>query len=144
MTPATRRRDRRCPGRAGCFQDERGTELFDLPDAPRPAEDTPAPPRLLPEFDNLLLSHADRTRVVPADLRGRTWSGNQAHRVFLLDGFLAGIWHLDEGKERTTLTLEPFARVTRSDRAALVAEAERTLLLMTPSGAAYDVVMAES
>ncbi|MEK9522931.1 winged helix DNA-binding domain-containing protein [Streptomyces venezuelae] len=126
------------------FQDERGTELFDLPDAPRPAEDTPAPPRLLPEFDNLLLSHADRTRVVPADLRGRTWSGNQAHRVFLLDGFLAGIWHLDEGKERTTLTLEPFARVTRSDRAALVAEAERTLLLMTPSGTAYDVVMAES
>ncbi|MFC9793568.1 winged helix DNA-binding domain-containing protein [Streptomyces sp. NPDC127584] len=126
------------------FQDERGTELFDLPDAPRPDEDTPAPPRLLPEFDNLLLSHADRTRVVPADLRGRTWSGNQAHRVFLLDGFLAGIWRLDEGKERTTLTLEPFARVTRSDRAALVAEAERTLLLMTPSGTAYDVVIAGS
>ncbi|MFE6714144.1 winged helix DNA-binding domain-containing protein [Streptomyces sp. NPDC057695] len=126
------------------FQDERGTELFDLPDAPRPDEDTPAPPRLLPEFDNLLLSHADRTRVVAADLRGRTWSGNQAHRVFLLDGFLAGIWRLDEGKERTTLTLEPFARVTRSDRAALVAEAERTLLLMTPSGTAYDVVIAGS
>ncbi|MGW2303501.1 winged helix DNA-binding domain-containing protein [Streptomyces sp. NPDC001809] len=126
------------------FQDERGTELFDLPDAPRPDEDTPAPPRLLPEFDNLLLSHADRTRVVPADLRGRTWSGNQAHRVFLLDGFLAGIWHLDEGKERTTLTLEPFARVTHADRAALVSEAERTLLLMTPSGTAYDVLIAES
>ncbi|WP_338492458.1 winged helix DNA-binding domain-containing protein [Streptomyces sp. SJL17-4] len=124
------------------FQDERGTELFDLPDAPRPDEDTPAPPRFLPEFDNLLLSHADRTRVVPAELRGRTWTGNQAHRVFLLDGFLAGIWHLDEGKDRTTLTVEPFAHVTRSQRAALTAEAERTLRLMNPQGARYDIVHA--
>ncbi|MFJ8660884.1 winged helix DNA-binding domain-containing protein [Streptomyces sp. NPDC093795] len=122
------------------FQDERGTELFDLPDAPRPDEDTPAPPRFLPEFDNLLLSHADRTRVVPAELRGRTWSGNQAHRVFLLDGFLAGIWHLDEAKDRTILTVEPFAHVTRGERAALTAEAERTLRLMTPQDVPYDIV----
>ncbi|WP_318212842.1 winged helix DNA-binding domain-containing protein [Streptomyces sp. SJL17-1] len=126
------------------FQDERGTELFDLPDAPRPDEDTPAPPRFLPEFDNLLLSHADRTRVVPAELRGRTWTGNQAHRVFLLDGFLAGIWHLDEGKDRTTLTLGPFARVTRGERGALTSEAERTLQLMSPPGTPYDIVLAES
>ncbi|WP_306325698.1 winged helix DNA-binding domain-containing protein [Streptomyces venezuelae] len=122
------------------FQDERGTELFDLPDAPRPDEDTPAPPRFLPEFDNLLLSHADRTRVVPADLRGRTWTGNQAHRVFLLDGFLGGIWHLDEGKDRTTLTIEPFVPVSRAQRASLAAEAERTLRLMTPSDIPYEIV----
>ncbi|MFD4320778.1 winged helix DNA-binding domain-containing protein [Streptomyces sp. NPDC058548] len=124
------------------FQDERGTELFDLPDAPRPDEDTPAPPRFLPEFDNLLLSHADRGRVVPAEHKGRTWTGNQSHRVFLLDGFLAGIWHLDEGEERTTLTVEPFTHVTRSQRAALTAEAERTLRLMTPQGTRYDIVHA--
>ncbi|MER5310642.1 winged helix DNA-binding domain-containing protein [Streptomyces sp. NPDC002773] len=122
------------------FQDERGTELFDLPDAPRPDEDTPAPPRFLPEFDNLLLSHADRTRVVPAELRGRTWTGNQAHRVFLLDGFLAGIWHLDEAKDRTILTIEPFAHVTHGQRAALAAEAERTLRLMAPQDVPYDIV----
>ncbi|MGW8354446.1 winged helix DNA-binding domain-containing protein [Streptomyces wedmorensis] len=126
------------------FRDERGTELFDLPDAPRPDEDTPAPPRLLPEFDNLLLSHADRTRVVPAEHKGRTWTGNQAHRTFLVDGVLAGIWRLDEAKDRTTLTIEPFTRVTRAARAALVAEAERTLRLMTPPGASYDIVEAES
>ncbi|WP_406063626.1 winged helix DNA-binding domain-containing protein [Streptomyces sp. NBC_01077] len=125
------------------FQDERGTELFDLPDAPRPDEDTPAPPRFLPEFDNLLLSHADRSRVVPAEHRGRTWTGNQAHRVFLLDGLLAGIWHLDEAKDRTLLTIEPFAHVTRAQRAELTAEAERTLQLMTSPGIPYDIVHAE-
>ncbi|MGA5195297.1 winged helix DNA-binding domain-containing protein [Streptomyces exfoliatus] len=121
------------------LRDERGTDLFDLPDAPRPDEDAPAPPRFLPEFDNLLLSHADRTRVVPAEHRSRTWSGNQAHRVFLLDGFLAGTWSLDEAKDRTTLTVEPFAHVTRTQRAALTEEAERTLRLMTPPGTPYDI-----
>ncbi|MFC8506720.1 winged helix DNA-binding domain-containing protein [Streptomyces sp. NPDC057411] len=123
------------------FRDEHGTELFDLPDAPRPDEDTPAPARFLPEFDNLLLSHADRTRVVPAELRGRTWTGNQAHSVFLLDGFLAGLWRLEEGKERTTMTIEPFGRVTRGLRGELTAEAERTLRLLAPPDVPYDIVL---
>ncbi|MFI8326640.1 winged helix DNA-binding domain-containing protein [Streptomyces sp. NPDC085529] len=122
------------------FRDEDGTELFDLPDAPRPDEATPAPPRFLPEFDNLLLSHADRRRIVPEAHRTRTWTGNQAHRVFLLDGFLAGLWHLEETKDRVTLTVEPFARLTRADRAALTAEAERTLRLTVPADGAYDLV----
>ncbi|MFG3349864.1 winged helix DNA-binding domain-containing protein [Streptomyces sp. NPDC048018] len=126
------------------FRDEGGTELFDVPDAPRPDEDTPAPPRFLPEFDNLLLSHADRTRVVPAEHRARTWTGNQAHRVFLLDGLLAGLWHLDEGRERTVMTIEPFARPTRAQRAALTAEAERTLRLLGPEGIPYDIVLGEA
>ncbi len=90
------------------FRDEHGTELFDLPDAPRPDPETPAPPRFLPEFDNLLLSHADRTRVVPADLKGRTWTGNQAHCTLLVDGFLAGLWRLED----RTLTVEPFGEFT--------------------------------
>ncbi|MFD3332170.1 winged helix DNA-binding domain-containing protein [Streptomyces sp. NPDC058700] len=122
------------------FRSERGTELFDLPDAPRPDEDTPAPPRFLPEFDNLLLSHADRTRVVPAENRSRTWTGNQAHRVFLVDGFLAGLWFLDETKERTTMTIEPFAAPGRAVRTELAAEAERTLRIMAPEGVPYEIV----
>lgn len=105
------------------FRDESGVELFDLPDAPRPDPETPAPPRLLPEFDNLLLSHADRSRVVPPDLKGRSWQGNQAYRTFLVDGFLAGVWKLDAD----VLTLEPFGRLTGRQRTELVEEAGRLL-----------------
>ncbi|MFJ1733911.1 winged helix DNA-binding domain-containing protein [Streptomyces sp. NPDC088254] len=105
------------------FRDEHGVELFDLPDAPRPDPDTPAPPRFLPEFDNLLLSHADRTRVVPAPYRGRTWQGNQAHRAFLVDGFVAGVWRL----EPDALVIEPFADLDRARREEVTAEAEHML-----------------
>jgi hypothetical protein len=112
------------------FRDPGGTELFDLPDAPRPDPDTPAPPRFLPEFDNLLLSHADRSRVVPPDLKGRSWQGNQAYRTFLVDGFLAGIWKFDG----PALVLEPFVRLTAEQRTDLVAEAERTLRTLPGEG----------
>ncbi|MCL6738884.1 winged helix DNA-binding domain-containing protein [Streptomyces neyagawaensis] len=112
------------------FRDENGVELFDLPDAPRPDPETPVPPRLLPEFDNLLLSHADRSRVVPPDLKGRSWQGNQAYRTFLVDGFLAGIWKFDG----PAVVLEPFVRLTAEQRTDLVAEAERTLRTLPGEG----------
>ncbi|PIM69366.1 hypothetical protein CTU88_25405 [Streptomyces sp. JV178] len=112
------------------FRDENGVELFDLPDAPRPDPDTPAPARLLPEFDNLLLSHADRSRVVPPDLKGRSWQGNQAYRTFLVDGFLAGIWKFDG----PAVVLEPFVRLTAEQRTDLVAEAERILRTLPGEG----------
>ncbi|MGW3320928.1 winged helix DNA-binding domain-containing protein [Streptomyces virginiae] len=102
------------------FQDENGVELFDLPDAPRPDADTPAPPRFLPEFDNLLLSHADRTRVVAPEIKGRTWTGNQAHCTLLVDGFLAGLWKLD-GR---ALTVELFGPVPKAAKEEIVAEGE--------------------
>ncbi|WP_225808173.1 winged helix DNA-binding domain-containing protein [Streptomyces spinosus] len=116
------------------FRDPRGAELFDLPAAPRPDPATPAPPRFLPEFDNLLLSHADRTRVVPPEYRGRHWQGNQAHRTLLVDGFLAGLWKL-EGR---TLVIETFAEPGRARREEVTAEAERMLAVMHP-GTAYDI-----
>ncbi|MEU3294883.1 winged helix DNA-binding domain-containing protein [Streptomyces longwoodensis] len=116
------------------FRAEDGTELFDLPDAPRPDPDTPAPPRFLPEFDNLLLSHADRTRVVPPAHRGRHWQGNQAYRTLLVDGFLAGVWKLDG----QALVVEPFDPLARRARAEVVEEAERMLTVMHP-GTSYDI-----
>ncbi|MFD4612443.1 winged helix DNA-binding domain-containing protein [Streptomyces sp. NPDC058440] len=116
------------------FQDDGGTGLFDLPDAPRPDPDTPAPPRFLPEYDNLLLSHADRSRVVPARYRGRNAQGNQAHRTLLVDGFLAGLWK----PEGDTLVVEPFGPLTRAQRQDVTAEAERMLAVLHP-GASYDI-----
>ncbi|WP_328563473.1 winged helix DNA-binding domain-containing protein [Streptomyces coelicoflavus] len=116
------------------FRDPNGTELFDLPDAPRPDPDTPAPPRFLPEFDNLLLSHADRTRLVPPEHKGRTWRKNQAYRVLLVDGFVAGLWKLEDGG----LVVEPFGRFTKKQRDEIVAEGGRTLATLHAE-AAYDI-----
>ncbi|MEU1054366.1 winged helix DNA-binding domain-containing protein [Streptomyces sp. NPDC005876] len=116
------------------FRDPAGTELFDLPDAPRPDPDTPAPPRFLPEFDNLLLSHADRTRVVPPAHRGRAWQGNLAHRTLLVDGFLAGLWRLDAD----ALVIEAFGELTAVQRREVAEEAERLLAAMHPD-ASYGI-----
>lgn len=130
------------------FQDEYGIELFDLPDAPRPDEGTAAPPRFLPEYDNLLLSHADRTRVVPFAYRKLTWNGNQGHRTFLVDGFLAGIWRLEDGAEgdgHGTLTVQAFGTLTRAQRDAVAEEGERMLrsLSSATSPSSYPVRFAD-
>ena len=77
------------------FRDERGRELFDLPDAPRPDPETPAPPRFLPEYDNLLLGHRDRTRVMDVDRATPLFPGNGAVLgSVLLDGRFAGGWRI--------------------------------------------------
>jgi winged helix DNA-binding protein len=110
--------------RLRAFRDEHGRELLDLPDAPRPDPETPAPVRLLPEYDNLLLSHADRTRVndlgrpVPAPPGNGATSGN-----VLVDGFFRGRWQIADGR----FAVEPFVRLTRGDRDALQDEGERLL-----------------
>ncbi|NKI44073.1 winged helix DNA-binding domain-containing protein [Streptomyces physcomitrii] len=116
------------------FRDEHGTELFDLPEAPRPDPDTPAPPRFLPEYDNLLLSHADRTRVVPPVHRHRHVRGNQAFRTLLLDGFLAGLWRLDEDGVRPLLTVELFEGASRAVRSGIEEEAGRLMSRMCAAG----------
>ncbi|MGW1591042.1 winged helix DNA-binding domain-containing protein [Streptomyces sp. NPDC002386] len=116
------------------FRDAAGAELFDLPDAPRPDPDTPAPPRFLPEYDNLLLSHADRGRVVPPEYRGRARRGNQAYRTLLVDGFLAGVWK----PEGTALVVEPFRELTRGEREEVAEEGVRMLAALHP-GKPYDV-----
>ncbi|MDI9884422.1 winged helix DNA-binding domain-containing protein [Streptomyces sp. HNM0645] len=138
------------------FHDDKGVELFDLPEGPRPDPDTPAPPRLLPEFDNLLLSHADRSRFVPPDFRDRTWKGNQARSVLLVDGRVAGIWRTGGrggtgGRKRDrdaeaggalTLTVRSFVRLTAAQRTAVAEEAGRLLAIVAP-GADHDVRFGE-
>jgi len=108
------------------YRDERGRELFDLPDMPLPAADTPAPERFLPEYDNLLLSHQDRTRVVAAAHRARVFlPGLRVSATFLVDGFVGGGWAIERAKQAATLVMTPFEPLTKQSRDALVEEADR-------------------
>jgi len=115
------------------LHDEDGRELFDLPRAPRPDPDTPAPPRLLGEWDALLLSHADRRRVMDDTLRARVFTVNGIVRgTAWLDGVVAGIWKTTTTRDTTTLTIEAFGRWTAAQRAAIVDEAEHLLAFSAP------------
>jgi hypothetical protein len=128
------------------FRDEQGAELFDLPSAPRPGEDVPAPVRLAAEFDNLLLSHADRSRIVHLDHLKRFYRTNAIFPgSVLIDGFVAGMWRLARTKSAATLTIELFepfrARRHRrpgQQRAQVGREAEHMLAFCAP-GATHDV-----
>ena len=111
------------------FQDERGVELFDAPDAPRPDPDTSAPPRFLPEWDNLLFSHADRTRVI-SDAHRQRLSATDDGRLpsaVLLDGFMAGVWKIVRAKGAATLRIQPYRPFTADEREALADEGARLL-----------------
>ena len=118
------------------FRDERGRELFDLPDAPRPADDTPARPRFLPEYDNLGLSHDDRTRVIPREIAPRLtgWVGS-----FLVDGFVRGQWRLDREPGAARLVVDPFLPLDVAQRDDLVAEAQGLLAWAAPETASREV-----
>lgn len=121
------------------FRGEDGTELFDLPDAPRPPADTPAPPRFLPEYDNLLFSHADRARVVPAHAPAiPLFPGVGANRgMILTDGAWSGLWRFEKQTAHTParLTVTPFTALSAADEAALAAEGGALLALLAPAAA---------
>ncbi len=128
------------------FRDEHGRELFDLPDAPRPDPDTPAPPRFLPEFDNLILSHADRARVIADDYRRAIASRNgMVPATFLVDGFVRGTWKTRRTRGKAALVIEPFDALPGNDRDALAGEGERLLRFMAQPGGVepYDIRIAE-
>ena len=113
------------------FRDEAGHELFDLPDAPRPDADTPAPVRFLPQYDNVTLSHADRTRIVAERDRRRLYERlNLGVSTFLVDGFVAGQWRLRREGGRAVMRLVPLARLAPRDAAAVEDEATRVIAFL--------------
>ena len=111
------------------FIGEQGQELFDLPRAPRPDPGTPAPPRLVAEWDNLLLSHADRSRVMSEAHRARVFTANGIVRgTVLLDGLVAGVWKIERAKNNAAaVVLEPFTRWPKAGRLGVEEEALRLL-----------------
>lgn len=118
---------------AGMELEELEGGLYDLPGAPRPGADAEAPARFLPEFDSLLLAHADRTRIVSDEHRAGLVTKNlRVRAVFLWDGFAAGTWTVKATKRAATLTLEPFARLPRGAKAVLTEEGERLLRFAEP------------
>jgi hypothetical protein len=128
--------------RLAVFHDERGRELLDLPDAPRPDPDTPAPVRFLPEYDNVLLSHADRGRVLPDGRLPPLMPGNGGRLgTVLVDGRFAATWKITTTPGAPVLTVEPFARLARGARVALEEEGLRLLRFVTgeAAGAAGEV-----
>lgn len=104
------------------FRDERGKELLDVPRAPLPDPEVPAPLRFLPKWDNVLLAFADRTRIMPEEYRKRIVGANgDVAPTFLVDGLVAGMWRAVKGR----VVLEPFQKLSRADRAELEEEAAR-------------------
>lgn len=126
------------------FNDERGRELLDLPGAPRPPEDTPAPVRFLPEYDNAVLSHQDRSRVIADEHRPLIVSKNlQVRGTFLVDGFVAGAWNAERKRKTATLLLEPFVRIAKKARASLEEEGEAMLRFIEGEAEIHDVSWAD-
>jgi hypothetical protein len=115
------------------FRDERRRELFDLPAAPRPLEDTPAPARFVADFDNLILSHADRTRVIADEHRAVVVTKNgQVLPTILVDGFVAGTWKVSRVRKTTTLTVSPFAPLSSATKSELAGEGEQLARFLQP------------
>jgi hypothetical protein len=123
------------------FRSEAGRELFDLPDAPRPDPDTPAPVRFLPQYDNVALSHADRGHV-SAGAAAR-WPTDDLHwSPLLVDGFVNGAWRLARDGRAATLTVRPLVRLSGQQRSEVAEEGERLLGFLAADAEAGEVRVA--
>ncbi|WP_246154163.1 winged helix DNA-binding domain-containing protein [Saccharopolyspora hirsuta] len=128
------------------FRDENGRELLDLPDAPLPDPDLPSPPRFLPPFDNILLSHQDRSRVMSAEDRKRLFSAKNAvlPGTVLVDGFLHGTWQITRKRDVGTLDVTAYQALSSADEEAIAQEGRRLLAFAEPDAAEHAVQITEA
>ncbi len=121
------------------FRSEGGAELFDLPDAPRPDADTPAPVRFLPEFDNVLLSHADRSRILSEGNRAPVYLNGIVRQTLLVDGFVAATWKVERERRSATLVVDAFEPLSSAARDAAAEEGAALLAFLAPDAEAREV-----
>jgi hypothetical protein len=121
------------------FRDTDDRELFDVPDAPLPDRDIPVPPRFLPEFDNTLLSHADRSRILPMEHHQRVVSERSAKGTVLIDGFVTGFWHLERARDTVTLRIEPFESLSGRQYTSLSDEGSRLLAFAANAATEHEI-----
>ncbi|WP_036746796.1 winged helix DNA-binding domain-containing protein [Paenibacillus sp. UNC451MF] len=122
------------------FVDDNGIELFDVPGGERPDVDTPVPVRFLAEFDNMLLSYKDRTRIIADDYRKRVFTVNGIIKAtILIDGFVQGLWRIKCKGSTATLIIEPFQLISQSVKDELTVEGERLLLFAEPDATVRDI-----
>lgn len=121
------------------FRTTDGRELFDLPEAPRPDPQTPAPVRFMYDFDNLFLSHADRSRVITPAYRRHTLPRNLMPSLLLVDGFTEGTWKIVRNRGAATLLIKPFRPLTRAERAETAEEGIRLLEFAEAEADRHDV-----
>ena len=125
------------------FTDESGKTLYDVPAGPRPDPDTPAPVRFLPEFDNLLLAHAKRERIIADEHRSAVYTKNlRVKSTYLVDGLVAGLWTAEKKRGVATLTLTPFGRTLKKTATELECEGSALLRFLEPDAKTYEVVTA--
>ena len=108
-----------------------------MPDAPLPDPSTPAPARFLPRFDNALLSHADRVRIIGDEHRKRLIAGGGMGSVgtVLVDGIVGGTWKTERARGEVKLLVEPFEPLPKEDRDAVAEEGERFVRFIAEPGA---------
>lgn len=122
------------------FEDGRSRELFDLPKAPRPDEDTTAPIRFLPEYDSMILAHADRSRLIDERYRKVLVTKNLiVPATFLIDGRVAGTWKIERKKKVAALNLTPFATIPKAQTADVEREGEALLRFVEPDAEGLSV-----
>jgi hypothetical protein len=121
------------------FRDEEGKTLLDLPRAPLPGGDAPAPVRFLPTWDATLLVHARRTQILPEPYRPLVFNTKtpQSVSTFVVDGSVAGTWRVERAQTKATLVLEPFEPLPEPARAELAEEAARLVRVVEPDATSF-------
>jgi hypothetical protein len=124
------------------FVDDQNRTLYDQPDAPRPPPEVPAPVRFLPEYDNILLSHADRSRIIP-DARSVPLPPGDGARfgTVLVDGNFRATWQLARDRDTAALTVQATPRLSGREVEEVCEEGRRLLALLAPNATVADVIV---